>query len=126
MSQVRCPALPGLPELYVALVLDPLFQCPLFRYLPHGTFSTAQLHNCTVALIVLHEHPSLDSAPPILTAFTVPCVPTDLLPDLRGAGCSPDAAVYSGKSALSSLIAIASFAVSTLSVLSLFFNILGS
>ena len=51
-APVSCPALPGLLELHGALILDPLFQLPLCRYLPHGTFSAAQLHSCTVALIV--------------------------------------------------------------------------
>ena len=51
-APVSCPALPGLLELHDALILDPLFQLPLCRYLPHGTFSAAQLHSCTVALIV--------------------------------------------------------------------------
>ena len=70
-------ALPVLPELHpcllVALVVDHLFQLPPDWYLPHGTLLAAQLHSCTVALIVLHEHPSLDSDPPMfLTVLTVP------------------------------------------------------
>ena len=36
---VSCPALTGLLELHDALALDPLFQLPLCRYLPHGTDS---------------------------------------------------------------------------------------